>query len=198
MAEEAKYRLKNRITIIVLVLVFVLPVVVAWYLVFFTEEFRNGETGEHGYLIEPPRQLPDTQLSGAPTGASQNLHGKWTLIALASGKCGESCRENLYRMQQIRLATGKDMHRLQRVLLHNGLNDETADIASDYPGQLFLSLQEVSREFETAFFQEHDSGDPGIFLVDTRGYLMMYYPYETDPPGVIKDLKRLLRVSRDE
>ena len=69
------------------------------------------------------------------------------------------------------------------------------DIASDYPGLLFLSTQDAGQGFLSTFFREHDITDQGLFLVDPRGYLMMYYPYDTNPSGIIRDLKRLLRLS---
>jgi len=196
MTEETGYARQNRIIIIALVLVFVLPVVSAWYLVFFTDAFRNGDSTGHGNLIDPPRLLPNEKLSGGKQGADQSLHGKWTLLALADGACGETCRENLYRMRQIRLATGKDLNRVQRVLIYKNLDNEKNAIASEYPGQLFLSLLDVEQEFKAALFRDYGSSDQGLFLVDARGYLMMYYPYETDPSDIIKDLKRLLRLSR--
>ena len=34
-----------------------------------------------------------------------------------------------------------------------------------------------------------------IYIVDPRGFLMMSYTPDTDPAGIIKDLKRLLRYS---
>lgn len=196
MADETGYSRQNRIIIIALVLVFVLPVVTAWYLVFFTDAFRNVDSAAHGKLIEPPRLLPDVKLSGGKQGVDLNLHGKWTLLAVTDGTCGEVCRENLYRMRQIRLATGKDMNQVQRVLVYNEIDEEMDAVASEYTGQLFLSLRGAGEEFKAELFKDHGSSNQGLFLVDTRGYLMMYYPYDTDPSGIIKDLKRLLRLSR--
>ncbi len=45
-------------------------------------------------------------------------------------------------------------------------------------------------------FQDLRLNDQGaIFLIDLRGFLMMGYPGDTDPSGVIRDLSRLLRIS---
>jgi len=48
--------------------------------------------------------------------------------------------------------------------------------------------------FLAAFPAEHDLGDH-IFLIDPRGNLMLRFPRDADPSGVIKDLRRLLKYS---
>jgi cytochrome oxidase Cu insertion factor (SCO1/SenC/PrrC family) len=39
-------------------------------------------------------------------------------------------------------------------------------------------------------------GAAEIFLVDPQGYLIMWYPRDANPSGLIKDLERLLRISK--
>ena len=49
-------------------------------------------------------------------------------------------------------------------------------------------------------FRLSDDRDPllerRLYLVDPLGNLMMSYPADAEPGGIIKDLKRLLRYSR--
>ena len=39
-------------------------------------------------------------------------------------------------------------------------------------------------------------GAAELFLVDPQGYLIMWYPQDADPSGLIKDLERLLKISK--
>jgi cytochrome oxidase Cu insertion factor (SCO1/SenC/PrrC family) len=39
-------------------------------------------------------------------------------------------------------------------------------------------------------------GADNIYLVDPLGNLMMYYPSDADPRGMIQDLQRLLKYSQ--
>ena len=59
-----------------------------------------------------------------------------------------------------------------------------------------VQLSEIlaSRLNFTSLLQSHyDQG--AILLIDPRGFLMLRYPGNTDPSGIIRDLSRLLRIS---
>lgn len=191
-------KLKNRTTLVGLVLLFTLPILVSWYLVFFTD-FNQGQGGyEHGMLVTPARQLPDRSLTDPVSGASASLHGKWTMLSVVDGDCSDMCRENLYRMRQIRLAMGREMNRLQRVVYFPGnMNpEELRTLLADYSGQLILPAEEINGSFLATLEMPDLDNTGAIHLIDPAGFYMMIYPYETDPGGIIKDLKRLLRISR--
>lgn len=198
MTEQPSGNLKNRITITGLVLLFALPILIAWYLVFFTD-FNHGWGGyEHGILVIPPRQLPDKVLQDPLSGNTSTLHGKWTMLTLVNGDCGDICHENLYRMRQIRLATGREMGRLQRAIYfsqdHNP--EELKKLFADYAGQLVLPAGEADDTFLAALAVADVKNAGAIHLVDPAGFYMMIYPYDTEPGGIIKDLNRLLRISK--
>ena len=38
--------------------------------------------------------------------------------------------------------------------------------------------------------------EPGIYLVDPQGYLMMRYPRDAERGGMLNDLERLLKISK--
>lgn len=193
-------QLKNRAMLVGLVLLFTLPVLVAWYLVFFTD-FNQGQGGyEHGVLVKPARQLPDKILQDPVSGISTSLYGKWTMLAVVDEACGDMCRENLYRMRQIRLAMGREMGRLQRVVYIPGnINrQELRALLADYNGQLILPAEEASGDLLAALEMPGLDNAGAIHLIDPAGFYMMIYPFNTDPGGIIKDLKRLLRISKQE
>lgn len=188
----------GRIKLALFILMFFLPVAGSWYLVFFTDYARNGQGGaEHGILISPPRQLQNVSLLRVNEASSEQvfLFGKWSILIFVHGACDTSCAENLYRIRQIRLATGREMQRLQRIVIIDQTDSSEFGhyLSKNYPGQLYVSKQDLGEGFLNQF-QGFDSGTE-TFLIDTRGFLMMYYLDGTDPSGIIRDLKRLLRIS---
>jgi len=106
-------RAKGRLTLLLIIVVFLLPVVAAYL-------YRpSGETGNHGTLIDPPRPLGPfrmTGLDGAPAGL-ETLRGKWTLLYPGPGHCQAVCRDNLFKMERARLTQGRDMPRVQALYL---------------------------------------------------------------------------------
>ena len=184
--------------------VFALPPLLSWYAFNHTDLGKQQGSAAHGALITPPRQLPDWNLADLSqrNGAQARLHGKWTLLYLLDGKCLETCRQNLYRMRQLRLATGKNAGRVQRaVLVVNRDRDAlTAEQLRDFPGQLLLFPGGMDDGALRPLF-ELSAGDrpfaqDRLYLVDPLGNLMMSYAGTTDPGGIIKDLTRLLKYSR--
>lgn len=198
---ESGIQTKNRIKFIALVSVFLLPVIVSWCLVNFTNYGRDGKGVEHGTLIEPPRYLEQARLvqinrfSSVPV----TLHGKWSLLFFVPNVCDSLCEQGLYRIRQIRLAMGKRIAQVQRVIIIDRKEAEVLDryLAENYPGQIYVYKSRLGKDFLNSF-KDQGINEPGvIFLVDPRGFLMMRYSGETDPSGIIRDLSRLLRISGD-
>jgi cytochrome oxidase Cu insertion factor (SCO1/SenC/PrrC family) len=200
MSEQAGQS-RSRTKLFLLLLMFLLPVAGSWYLVFFTDYARDGEGVEHGDLIKPPRQLENAQLirAGESTSEQTTLHGKWSMLFFVEDDCEASCEENLYRLRQIRLATGKEMLRVQRVAV---VNENEGSLFGDYlsknyPGQMYVSKIDLEENFLHQFQDLKLNDKTTIFLIDPRGFLMMRYSSETDPSGIIRDLSRLLRISSE-
>lgn len=198
MTEQANIRRKNIRTSIAIVLVFLVPILLAWYMTF-TAEHGDGVGGgaQHGILIDPPRLLENHELLDPVAGGKTTLHGKWTMLALIEGECGQDCKDVLYRMRQIRLAMGENLYRVQRAVYFagEGAEDNAKNIFSGLEGQLILARDKAGADFRKSFLVEGGYIGEAIYLIDPQGFLMMCYPKDTDPSGMIRDLKRLLRVS---
>lgn len=183
--------INDKIKLVSLILLFLLPGVAAWYLFFFTDYGRYGKGAEHGVLIDPPRQLEDKLLMQANNAESGTLHGKWSLLFFISDDCGAICEQLLYRVRQVRLATGKHIERVQNIAVVDG---DVKGLLSNYPSMYMQ--KECIGENILALFADQDIDEIGaIFLVDPRGFLMMRYAWDTNPSGIIHDLSRLLRIS---
>ncbi len=197
-------RTRQQAILILLLAVFALPPLLSWVLFNFTDLGRESGSGEHGTLVVPPRPVPDWTLAGMPdeTATEKRLRGKWTLLYLLDGKCQQACLRNLYKMRQLRLATGKYAQRVQRVVLVAGNNRRalTEEQLQDYPGQLVLFPQNIDADVLQSLFKLTTDDSPflqgRLYLVDPQGNIMMSYAANTEPGGIIKDLKRLLKYSR--
>jgi cytochrome oxidase Cu insertion factor (SCO1/SenC/PrrC family) len=167
------------------------PVIAAWLAYFVWPPASRSNYGE---LIEP-RPLPDAQLERAEGGAFRlsALRGKWLLVQLDRGSCGEGCRKKLLYMRQARLTQGKDMDRIERVWLVLDAAPVDPALLREFQGTHVLraGASGLPRQFPAA----RDPADH-LYVVDPHGNLILRYPRAPDPKGLTRDLSRLLRASR--
>ena len=188
-ADEQRRR-GRRVALLILALS-AAPTVAAW-LAFFV--WPPQSRTNYGELIEP-RPLSDPEmrrLDGNAFRLSQ-LRGRWLLLQVDSGSCGEACRRKLVYMRQARLALGKDAERLERVWLLDDAAEPPPGLLREHEGL------NVVRAVGGSFLAElPGSGSPPgyIYVVDPRGTLMLRFPGELDPRRMLKDLARLLKASR--
>ena len=176
---------------------FFVPLLAAVWL-YFSSAWRPARGVEHGELIDPARPLagfaftlPDG--TTAPVGV---LRGHWFLVVLVDGQCDARCSGALEELSRVRLALDKDAVRVRRVLLHDGSCCGPAGPAASGPDLLVLGAGGESGAAWRAQFPRADGGAPGIYLVDPQGNLLMRYRDASDGAGILKDLERLLRLSR--
>ena len=140
----------------------------------------HGKAGNYGELLAP-------RVLEAP--AFEALRGKWLLVTFDAAACNAACEKKLYVVRQVRRAQGAGAERLERLWL-------LTDGAKPRP--------EVLAAIEGAHVQRATGEErlfPGnalehIYLVDPLGNLMMRYPSDPAPEKMIKDLERLLKLSR--
>jgi len=192
---------KKRLQLLGLIFLFVGPLSVAAWLYYGDSGWRPGGSTSNGDLMQPAVPLPQLELR-APDGSglgTDALRGKWTLIYIGPGDCAEPCREALYNLRQVRLALGKDMGRVQRLFFYAGGCCDDQFFATEHPDLLLASADPATRAALLAVFPTYDGAAPDAagrsYLVDPLGNLMMSYPADAAPKGMLKDLKRLLRLS---
>jgi cytochrome oxidase Cu insertion factor (SCO1/SenC/PrrC family) len=170
---------------------FALPLVVAWVLNF-NGDFVPGATTNNGMLVQPVRPVTAVDLFDARGGAvdAKYFIGKWTMLYRHSGACDDVCQKTLYTVRQVRLTQGKNIDRIQRLLLLEGASMPAwvATAAEQFPGMdIALATNGAAAD---AF------GVAGrIYLIDPLGNLMMEYALDAEPRGMTKDLQRLLLIS---
>ena len=131
--------------------------------------------------------LPDSAIT-------ETGEGGWLLVYAAHGACGETCRERLYTIRQLRLMLGRERDRLERVFLHGATPPDTLFIESEHEGLLTLEDRALAE-----FLREKKPGElpaGGFYLIDPQRNLVMYFEPSLDPGDIVDDIKRLLRLSR--
>ena len=188
---------KSRLKLIGIVLLFVTPVIYAWYLVFFTNFKMHSKGVEHGLLISPIIQVGDFELVEPISHKIYQLMGKWTLVSFVENKCDKACEFQLYSLRQIWVALGKDGNKIQRLVIVKDNNLITSEQIKLSQGQFLLKDDRDLKERLNSRFKSYPAFESeAIYLIDPYGNLMMQYKKGTNPSGIIKDLERSIRISK--
>ncbi len=188
---------KSRLKLLGIVFLFFMPVIYAWYLVFFTDFKMNSRGIEHGLLITPIIQLGNLELIEPLTQETNELFGKWTLVSFINNKCDKECEYQLFELRQIRLAVGKDGNKVQRVAIAKDNNLISSAQLKLSQGLLLLKDDKDLKLKLNNLFKVYPAFDrESIYLIDPYGNLMMHYKKGTNPSGIIKDLERLIKISK--
>ncbi len=186
---------RGRLMVAVLFLVFFAPVLLAWLLNVERPDWLPSGRTNHGDLIQPPVSFPLNDFDPvngqrSPVGL---LSQKWSLVHVVADQCLDACDQAVHKMRQIRLALGKDMDRIQRILVASRAAAKgSAEKFSDHDADVIV-VAAGPRWFSTAGFLRPEAE---IYLVDPRGNVVMSYTGRSDPSGLVSDLERLLRISK--
>ncbi len=178
---------KGRLQFILVALVFLGPLAAAAWLYLGPGEWRPGAATNNGELVEPIIPLPDADLAPVGDAPTATLHGRWSIVYLNRDACDDVCRQTLIQIRQIRLAAGKEAHRLQRVYIGRAL-PEASWLTEGHTGLHLLAPDSVEAALEPLA--------SGIYLIDPLGNLMMRYPLGTEHKPIYADIKKLLKYSR--
>jgi hypothetical protein len=195
MAPEAEVNARQRRARLALVGLFVLffgPVVLALVLNVVAPGWVPFGRVNRGELVQPPVPVaPGTirPVSGEPFGA-EGGEVAWRLVHAGPPTCGEPCAAALVKMRQARLALGKDAERVTRWWLASAApeQEQVAAITGEHPG-----LHVGIGPRDSVLF----AASPGtVLLVDPANLLVLRYDPALDASAILKDLKRLLRISK--
>ena len=192
---------RNRLMILLIAMISILPFGFAWYLAKHTEMIKNQPKANYGHLITPARPIDYAELLQTPISAAETLpeiKGHWIMLQVASGPvCNETCKATAGKTVRMRLMLNKELSRVRRLLLVPGEADAASmkEIAEHDPTLLVAGLSDGLRQrLEEAVGAPLSEG--GLILLDPFANVMMWYEPGFDPYGVLRDLKRLLRNSQ--
>jgi cytochrome oxidase Cu insertion factor (SCO1/SenC/PrrC family) len=189
---------RSRLTLLLIVALFVAPLLAAIWLYQRVQDEGVWDTVNHGRLIRPAQPLEGVELSdidGDPV-TGEDLRERWTLLFIPGSPCEAACRKNIYHMRQVWASLGREAPRVQRWLLVDSPDRHAAlaGFLEDYPRMAVVVDRQ--RRLIGPLKGAIELDEPAIYLVDPLGNLMMAFPQSLDPRDMLKDLKKLLKVSR--
>jgi len=155
---------------------FIAPILVA-KLVLVNNWYQGAKTNA-GALISPPLTLASSP-------------DAWLLLYNPNKDCSAICQESIWQIQQVHTLLASEGNRVQRYLT------TTPSFESEHIDTLALTKLQLSTEN-----QQQLSSDT-LYLVDPLGNIFMRYQFPADKTaalkvsaGLLKDLKRLLKISK--
>ena len=170
------------------------------------------------YIYNPPQATTNFGELLNPTSLDENIlppeYADWQLLVADVGDCDLACQERLCVITQLRLVNIGEINRISRLLLVDTNSQIPAEIKiapscnqDVVAAQLDLDEIEVieglsiariaKKEIQKLLQQNNETNFVEyIYLVDPKLQIMMRYPQDTPIKNIVKDLKRLLRLSK--
>lgn len=188
-------------TLWILVAVCAFPYLGGWFYYQNRDMLPLPPTTNYGTLVSPVRavgELPLESLNGA-TFNTVDLRGSWVLVTVADSACSERCQKNLYFLRQVRQAMGNERRRVERLLVLT----ETSQLAALQPHlaehvgmRIAVGAADAIQHLQTVLQNPNPVAQDGLYIIDPLGNVMMSYPPDFNGELIIKDLRRLLKVSQ--
>lgn len=194
----------------VLLLIVGIPVaiILASTLMYHLTESRSIQfnTVNKGTLIVPPVRFSDIEM--VKLDGSKYLYTqpapKWTFVIFGGSQCDGECEKMLYLSRQSHIALGKKLDRVRRFYVT--YDTAISSSLSDHLAQHYKDTSVIVMKRESVQQLFADTGvDPfqanQFFVVDERGWLMMYYIADDIGQAalnqlgkdVLKDMRRLIK-----
>jgi cytochrome oxidase Cu insertion factor (SCO1/SenC/PrrC family) len=163
----------------------------------------SDETVNQGKLIQPPVALDWSAAVTAETAEIPELLGSWIILFLLPAPCEQDCLQKVTGLRQVHRATGPDQQRIEIVLLSEAqLNEVTIRqllAISDHFILLTDPSASLQQSVRNAQLQNALSENAfTTYLVDPLGNIMMAYDAVNSDSELSKDLKRLLKWSKQD
>lgn len=185
---ESSARASNRLVLLMIAGVFVLPIVIAWLLAAGVFDWRPQGLLNHGTLFDPPIDLHRVESTAASAPLRELPAADWAVVFISDRPCDDACRTVLTELSAIRLVIGKNGTRVSVF----GVFDEMQAATEE---RLLVDAALVAGIREHLAAQAGKPALPLVGFIDWRGQLMMHFPPSARPQDIKSDLKRLLSAS---
>lgn len=184
---------RARLALLALFALFFVPIIGAFVLNALAPSWLPFGRVNHGELVQPaqPAALDTMQVLDGIRWSETLAQSPWTLLHVGEPVCAQVCQQALVSMRQARLALGKDADRVSRWWLLTGQPDpRSVTLAREIDPGLRIGLLDRGVSVLTA-----QRAAALVQLVDPAGYLILRYREADSASAILKDLKRLLRIS---
>lgn len=148
-------------------------------------------------LVDVLRLLPpDEQAQRSDLDSLADYGGRWLMVVRSPRQCNAECEKLLTDVRQIRLASGRERTRIERLWwLEPGASPiQGPAIDPKFDGEL-RGTYVVEGPWSAQ--PQYPTGDaPTVYIIDPLGRLVMQFASGTEPAKIRKDLGRLLKASR--
>jgi len=199
---DARQITRNRFFLVVVFLIPVLTILAATF-VFKTGIGMPDATSNKGVLVLPPQQLDDIEIfrkSAARFNFTMQESWAWSIVVPGDGECDAQCVQTLWFTRQLHALVGQKSHRVRRYYLNVGEQNSAAMadlMLREHPKleTLYTSRQQFDRLLAGIDEPLEPIKNNQYFLVDPKGFVMMYYTPEHTGKEVLRDLRFLLKQS---
>lgn len=178
----------NKRMLLILAAVFIVPVILA-KLALENDWFNRAATNK-GELLSPVLDF---------TPLNKTDSKKWRLVYILPQQCDQSCENAIFSINQVRIALGKKMDRLDSVVVWTNSSDE--GVVSKLAEQQTINLLMADEQNVNNVFK--DVATDGIFLTDTLDNVILRYPLHQEKQqavlrsrDILADVRKLLKLSR--
>lgn len=184
---------RSNTTLWLLLASFLVPAITAYSYYFFGD---RPSVASNGQLINPVIDIKDFNLTNASGELLNNdeLTPKWRMYYFVSASCNSKCQKDLYNIRQLNVALGKNKDRVQHVIVHleQPENDFNQLLETEHQQaiRLFTKVENMPQ------LSAQDVNSKSIYLVDPLGNVMMKFENNLKPKLILKDIKKLLKISR--
>ena len=185
---------RGQFKLIIIMSIFILPFFIAYFMLDNYSPGKSYSTTNYGDLVKPITNISNTVINDNNNEKSLPK-GKWLLIYYANTQCGEECLHNIYLMRQVNTALGKNMDRLQRLFLSDKVLDENTEInlLRAYPNLILIKNKPNKIH---GLIKGISDNKNSLLLVDPLGNVILKYDSNFDGKKLLKDIKKLLKLSR--
>ena len=156
-------------------------------------------TVNYGTMISPPVDLGslELELDYQPLNID-SMERKWMIIHFIDDRCNEDCLEAFYFSRQINTAIGREKDRVKRFYVASTkTNEKIKKLFQDETNLTPISAKNLDllrkKMVEAGI---NPFVQPGFFLADPLGNIILSYQGDIDPKKILSDIKKLLRASK--
>jgi len=189
---------RQQITLLGIFALFFGPVILVMLMRSSWWQYQPDNLKNEGYLVTPPVHLALNH--------AQGIDGKWLILYVLDQPCDQACIDHATALRQIHRAAGRDRDHLAVALLVTDPVDPElwSRLESIYP-EFKLVTDVATTTSETLAIantrvadETGDSSSIHTYVLDPMLNVILAYGANTNPNGIHKDLKRLLKWSDQE
>jgi len=179
-------RMRNRIGLILILVLFATPLVTAYVLN--AVGWRPSGMRNYGELIEPAQDLTAAHfvLADGTSLGWKNEDWSWTIFAIPGPGCAQKCLARVDELRRARLTLNQNTFRVRIVVLDDSLTNEAL-------APLAPAARARDADAKLASLRPPQADSIAVAFADPHGFLVLRYPVGYDGNLLRKDLARVIK-----